>query len=142
MLDDKSQILNLIKSFYELISGNAGQRDWQSFRNLFYTGAIIIQTGAVQGAYMDPKSVEEYIAAVSPYFESVSFYEREIKNQIHIFNHLGQAWSSYYVKKGNSSDSIKGVNSFQFCCKNKVWKILSVCWPNDEDADQLSAEYF
>ena len=143
MTKKKQQIADLISSFYSHISGKAGQRDWESFRKLFHPGAIVTQTGVGEksGEYMAPISVDEYIEFVNEIFKSESFYEKEIKNQIDVFNDLGHAWSTFQVHGDRFEQPRISAYTFQFCHDGKGWKIFSVSWHSKEDTLELNDQY-
>jgi hypothetical protein len=71
----------IVTAAYDSISGPATQeRDWNRLRSLFLPGAHFIQsTPDADGKYTtNVLSMDEFVAAATPYFKEHDFYEREL----------------------------------------------------------------
>src|SRR3954470_16384997 len=76
---DVDTIDHIMAAVYDVISGPAGERDWNRFRSLFHKDARLIPSGrrpdGTIGAH--PYSAEEYIERGRPIFLKEGFFERE-----------------------------------------------------------------
>ena len=72
-----------------------------------------------------------------------SFYEGEIYNITEIFGTIAQRFSTYKTKFDltNSEPFSIGINSIQYIKIEKNWKISSLVWNNQDDANKIPNKY-
>jgi hypothetical protein len=94
-----------VLAVYKVISGPAGQRDWDRFDALFAPGARLISThrkdGVVTANVMTPK---EYAAKAGAYFADHGFFERPAANHMQRFGDIAHVFSTYESRHSSSDD--------------------------------------
>lgn len=136
---DVESIDSIVKNLYAVISGPAGERDWNRFRSLFYPGAKLgamerNEKGKLAGfKFMSP---EEYVETNAPYFKQFEFTEKELQRVTKTFGDIGQVFSSYEyeLKMPQQTVTQRGVNSIALLREGGRWWISSLTW-QDESAD-------
>jgi len=141
---DQMAIESTLLAVYNVISGPAGQRDWNRFDALFASGARLISTkrkdGVVTATVMTPK---EYSTRAGDYFKDHGFFERPAANRVQRFGDIAHVFSTY-ESRHNASDEkpfARGINSFQLVRIGDDWKVLTVFWEEEDAAHPIPAEY-
>ncbi len=131
---DVSEIDQVIKALYGVISGPAGPRDWKRFRSLFHTDAFM--------AAFTPKrelrkfSPAQYVQNNGPFFMQNSFNEKEIGRKVNQFGNVAQVFTSYEFEAGTTPPLRKrGINSIELIKEKGRWFIMSITW-DEETKDQ------
>src|SRR5215467_13957232 len=101
---DVESIDGVVRALYEVISGPAGDRDWDRERSLFLPGARLVPTRPLPGhgaaaAAADVLDVEGYIASRQPMFAVQSVWETEIARQTFVFGSVAHVLSSYELRR-------------------------------------------
>ena len=94
--DDVQSIDAIIAAIYDVISGPAGERDWERDRHLFLPQARLIRTGKRPDGSVryQVMTVDEFAADAAPILEK-GFYETEIARTTEIFGNIAHAFSTY-----------------------------------------------
>lgn len=129
----KIEIQNLIDTFYEIISGKATEmRDWDKFKNLFYTNANImsISYNSDNNCVSIPKNVDTYISVLNEFLKGVDFYEYGLNYKIEVFGDIAQVYSEYEAKNYKEDKELikRGINLVQAINDGESWKILNMLW--------------
>lgn len=145
---DVATVDSILKSLYEVISGEAGQpRDWSRFRSLFHKDARLIptsaknpQTGLVTSRALTP---DDYVTRVEPIFAKEGFYEIEIARKVDTFGSISQVFSTYESKKTKTDRKpfMRGINSIQLLNDGKRWWIISVYWQQESPENLIPGRY-
>lgn len=121
----------IVKAMYDVISGPAGERDWERLRFLCKPtvqfnmvtknkeGQTIFRTG----------DIEKYIQFSGAHFLKYNFYETETARKVHEFGPIAQVFSAYQSTsepEGVLFDS--GVNSIQLCYEQDRWWVVNIMW--------------
>ena len=111
---------------YNVISGPAGRRDWNRFKDLFAPGARLIHKDKV----MTP---EEFSTESQKYFAEHGFFERPVSTRIDRYHDVAQVWSAYESRNNSNDDKpfARGVNSFQLVRAGGQWKVLTILWQEE-----------
>src|SRR5260370_25846504 len=82
--DDVKSVDNILAALYGVISGPAGQRDWDRFRSLFLPQArLTAATKNADGTFrIHPMGVEDYAKGAGAYFLQHPFYENPIVKRV------------------------------------------------------------
>lgn len=137
--EDVESVDAIITTLYEVISGPAGERDWDRFHSLFKPqaamGAMVpTQDGKLIYKTFTPK---EYQAMNAPHFKNNAFYEEEIGKEIHSFGEIAHVWSAYHFKAtADGNPEQRGINSIQAVYDQGRWWITNILW-NAEREDNL-----
>jgi hypothetical protein len=141
---DQLAIESTVLAVYNVISGPAGQRDWNRFDTLFAPGARLISTkrkdGVVTATVMTPN---EYSTKAGAYFKGHGFFERPAANRTQRFGDIAHVFSTY-ESRHNASDEkpfARGINSFQLVRIGDDWKVLTIFWEEEDAAHPIPAEY-
>jgi hypothetical protein len=145
--NDISSIDAIVKSVYDVISGDAGKlRDWDRFRTLFYKDARMIPTNknpdtSVIGARI--LSPEDYIKRVEPVFAKQGFYEREKARRVEIYGNIAHIFSTYesFRSLSDKKPFMRGINSFQLLNDGKRWWIITIYWQAETPENPLPKKY-
>jgi hypothetical protein len=128
----------IMAAAYDSISGPATQeRDWNRLRSLFLPGAHLIQSAPDKdGKYTTTvMSVDEFVAAATPYFKQNDFFEREIRSHSDRYANIIQRFSTYASSHTKGGEPFaRGINSFQLLYKDGRWWIVTIFW-QEEDAE-------
>lgn len=144
---DVASIDAIMKSVYDVISGDAGQkRDWDRFRTLFHKDARLIPsgknptTGVVAARVL---SVEDYVTRASGNMEKDGFFEREIARKTDIYGNIAQVFSTYesFHKKDDKTPFARGINSFQLLNDGKRWWVITIYWQGETPENPIPSEY-
>ena len=143
---------HLVASLYDVISGPAGQRDWNRFRSLFVPdgriGVVVPESSATKDApahkgdavFLSP---DMYAQRDDPYFKTHGFFERSIANRVEEFGNLVQVWSTYESRnaKADSQPFTRGINSIQIVhARGRFW-IAGVLFDDERAGLTLPEKY-
>lgn len=124
--DDEFDIKATVLATYNVISGPAGRRDWNRFKELFAPGARLIHKDKV----MTP---DEFQAESQKYFADHGFFERPVSTRVDIYGGMAHVWSAY-ESRNNSNDEkpfAKGMNSFQLVKREGRWQVMTILWQEE-----------
>jgi hypothetical protein len=134
---DVESVDGIVTAIYEVISGPAGERDWDRERSLFLPGARLVPTRPLPegGAVAEVLDVEGYVASRAPIFAAQGVWETEIARQVFQFGNFAHVLSSYQLRRsspaGGELPIVRGVNSIQLFNDGKRWWIAAVIWDNE-----------
>jgi len=143
-LADVDTIDHIIAAVYDVISGPAGQRDWNRFSSLYYPGARMIPTrrdekGGVNARIFTP---EEYARRSQEFFTKEGFFENSIANRVETWDKIAHVWSTYESRHAKGEKPFaRGINSFQLFNDGSRWWILTVYWESEDPAHALPEKY-
>jgi hypothetical protein len=100
--DDVKSIDSILAALYDVISGPAGERDWNRFRSLFLPGATLTSAEKDRDGNIRvrPRSVEEYVKGAGGYFSQHGFFESPIVSRVRTFGNIAQVLCSYESRGG------------------------------------------
>ena len=141
---DVASIDAIITASYDVISGPAGDRDWDRERSLFHPDSRHIPTIRNQtwGSTPQVQDVEAFIQRASPFFAGNGFYEYEIARQTQRYGDIAHVFSTYaWSREKDGPVGGRGINSFQLVFDGTRWWILSVFWSQESAAHPIPEEY-
>ena len=144
---DVASIDAIMKSVYDVISGDAGQkRDWDRFRSLFYKDARLIPSGknptsGVIGARS--LSAEDYVTRASAGMEKEGFFEREKARRVEIYGNIAHVFSTYESFHGATDKKPfqRGINSFQLFNDGTRWYVITIFWQGETAETPIPKKY-
>ena len=142
--EDVKSIDSIMAAVYAVISGPAGDRDWNRFRSLFLPGASLTSAGRGGDGNIRVRSrtVEEYAAQAGGYFAQHAFYESPIVNRVQTFGNVAQVFSSYESRKAvGEAPFARGINSFQLVYDGNRWWVVSILWDEERSDNPLPMEF-
>ena len=141
--DDVKSVDSILAALYGVISGPAGERDWDRFRSLFLAqGRLTSATKNSDGSWrVRPMSVEDYAKGAGGYFAQHAFYESPIVNRIETFGNVTQVFSSYESRHApGEAPFARGINSIQLLYDGSRWWIVSILWDQERSDNPLPKE--
>ncbi|MGD1845226.1 MAG: hypothetical protein ACFB10_07525 [Salibacteraceae bacterium] len=136
-----------IVTFYQLLSGPAGPRDWEKLRGYCAADAQFNAVTYAEDGSPSPLigTIDNYINNAGPFFEKNGFEIREIKRKTQIYGNIAQIFSTYqasYTLAGNAEKfEERGVYSFQLIRTSSGWQFLHVFWNVESPFDPLPEEH-
>jgi len=125
----------LITTVYSIISGDAGDRDWNKFKALFLPDAKFISIKRdIKGKenYFNG-GIDEYIESIKPVLEKNTYYEQETGRSVQKSDNIAQVFSMFesIMFENGTPGNLKGANSFQLIYKDNRWWIANVLWNSE-----------
>ena len=145
---DSSDVRSLdaiLATLYGVISGPAGERDWNRFRSLFAPGARLIPTrhprdSAAVASVLD---VEGYVGRAGSYFKQNPFYETEAARRVERFGSIAHVFSTYESRHAptDTEPFSRGINSIQLLFDGIRWWVVTVYWDAERPGLTIPREY-
>jgi hypothetical protein len=138
--NDFSTIDNVIHVLYDVISGPAGDRDWDLFKALFHEKAIMGATGKNKDGvkvlnYFTPS---EYVERNGPAFKARGFFEEELERITNQFGGVAQVFTSYQYRFEKGGEIMKrGINCVQLAFEKDRWYITQIIWEAETPENKL-----
>ena len=145
MMEEKiNRIEIVINSLYKSISFKKGERpDLQKLKKLFIDETRLIRTTKDSHEVM---SVEDFVSSFNTRIDAgefIEFREYEIKKKIEMFGGIAQVFSTYetdFETHGGKLNA-RGINSIQLMEMNDGWKVVTIFWYNEDEANKIPEEY-
>jgi hypothetical protein len=135
---DVNSLDSILIAIYDVISGPAGDRDWNRFRSLFAPEARLTSATRKSGGPVRLLDVDGYARGAGDYFKTHGFYENAIVNRIQKFGNIAQVFSSYESRNApNEKPFARGVNSIQLFNDGTRWWVISILWDEETPANPL-----
>jgi len=135
----------IIAATYDVISGPAGERNWNRMRSLFLPSARLIRTAPQEAGGMTATSftLEEYITRAGAYFMKSGFFEKESARHADQWGNIFQAFSTYESRHDlkDATPFVRGINSFQLFFDGKRWWVLTIYWQEESPSTPLPPEF-
>lgn len=136
--EDVQSLDSILRAIYDVISGPAGDRDWDRFRSLFVPEGRLTSVTGKSGGPARLLDVEGYAKGAGNYFKTHAFYERAIVNRVQKFGNIAQVFSSYESRNApNEKPFARGVNSVQVFNDGSRWWVLSILWDEETPTNPL-----
>jgi hypothetical protein len=121
-LDIKATVL----ATYNVISGPAGRRDWDRFKELFVPGARILHVGPDGSAMVATPDDFETIA--KPMFDQAGVFAHPVSTQVQRNGNLATVLSAFESRHASTDAAPfeKGVDAFELLRVKDQWKIVSI----------------
>lgn len=137
---DVESIDAILAALYDVISGPAGERDWDRFRSLFAPRAVLAPAAPRPDgtAPVRVATVEGYIEASDPYFRQEPFHEVEAGRVLHRFGNVASAMSHYESRRAPGEEPFStGINAITLLHDGARWWVLSVAWDVEREGNPL-----
>jgi hypothetical protein len=136
--EDVKSLDSILGAIYDVISGPAGDRDWNRFRSLFVPEARLTSATQKNGSPVRLLDVEGYARGAGGYFKTHAFYESAIANRVQRFGNIAQVFSSYESRNApNEKPFARGVNSIQLFNDGSRWWVISILWDEETTTNPL-----
>lgn len=140
--EDVNSIDALVETLYDVISGPAGERNWERFYSLFKPQARMQALApSNNGLFMVSMTPEEYKEQNAPFFMNSGFFEEEIGRTVDQFGEIAHIWSAYqFSTKENGEPEQRGINSIQLVFDQNRWWITNLLWNSERADNPIPAE--
>ena len=140
--EDVGTIEGVLKAFYEVISGPAGQpRQWARDRTLYIPDVRFVSMDVRDGRpHASIMSHQEFVDRTNQGLVTNGFYETEIHYVIRRFGNTAHVFSTYEMKNGAGNPLGRGVNSIQLFWDGTRWWISGVAWDDERPDNRIPAE--
>jgi hypothetical protein len=141
---DVASLDAIVAAVYEVISGPAGDRDWNRFRSLFTAeGRLVPIFKKPDGTFGHRVlTVEDYVKNGSDYFKKEAFYEREIARRTEQFGQMAVIFTTYASRHTpDEKPFARGINSMTFYNDGSRWWCLSIIWDSERPDNPIPDKY-
>jgi len=143
--DDVATLDGILKAFYDVISGPAGQaRQWSRDRSLYIPNVRFISlskdsSGAIYANVVDHQT---YVDLTNDSFVRQGFFEQEIHRTTHRFGNVVHVFSTYDMRHRADGPSIgRGINSVELFWDGARWWIANCQWDDERPDNPIPPEY-
>jgi hypothetical protein len=129
---------SLIFHLYDVLSGPAGDRNWELYKSLFHEKAILgaVSTDANGHQTYRCSTPAEYMKRNGEFYRANGFYVAETHRVTERFGDIIQLFSTYQYRVDGGGgvegkQSGRGINSFQLVRDANRWWIISIQFTNE-----------
>lgn len=142
---DVSTIDGIVKAYYEVISGPAGQpREWSRDRSLYPTDVRFVEVSEDKNGKIETRTMthQQYVDKVDGELVGKGFDEREIHRVTERFGSIANVFSTYESRRTKEGPVIaRGINSLQLFHDGARWWIASATWQDETGAHPIPKSY-
>jgi|SRR5881392_1114033 len=134
--EDVATLAGVIKAYYDVITGPAGQpRQWSRDRSLYIPDLRFVATGFAKGRpYARVMTHQDFVDASDSEMVHNGFFEREIHRVTQTYGNIAQVFSTYEEHRtADGPVEGRGINAVQLYWDGTRWWVASAIW-FDEDA--------
>jgi hypothetical protein len=142
--EDVATIDGMVKAYYEVVSGPAGQpRDWARDRTLYIQDLRFVQVEPdAKGEPVAKIMTHQQFADGAKALEQRGFFETEIHRVTERFGPIAHVWSTYESREKENGPVIqRGINSIELFWDGRRWWIASAIWTDETKANPIPKEY-
>lgn len=143
--EDTATIDGIIKAYYDVISGPAGQpRQWSRDRTLYIPDVRFVAMSEDKNG--NPRahvaSHQQFVDASNDMLVKEGFYESEIHRSAQRFGNIAHVFSTYESRiKAGGPVVARGINSLELFYDGKRWWIASAVWDDERSDNPIPPEY-
>lgn len=140
LIKDVSTINGLMKAFYEVVSGEAGEkRQWERDLSIHSPKAIYsYMTNVNEELKQVTLSLNDFHKETDNMVLETAFYETEINREVKIFGNIANVWSTYETRlEKNGIVARRGINSVQLFYSNNKWEIISLVFDRETENNRI-----
>lgn len=142
---DVATLDGIMKAFYEVITGPAGQpRQWARDRTLYLRGVRFVATvvGKNGKPYHKVMSHQEFVDSYDAEMVSKGFYEREIHRTTTTYGTITHVLSTYETRETPDGPLVvRGINSIELFNDGERWWISAVLWDEERQGNPIPKEF-
>lgn len=141
---DVGTIDGLMRAFYEVISGPAGQpRQWARDRTLYVPGVRFFMLSEKNGKPVaNVVDHQQYVDGSDRGMVARGFSEREIHRRVERFGNVAHIWSTYETRTTPDGPLLgRGINSLQLYWDGTRWWVTSVAWDDERPDNPIPKEF-
>ena len=143
--EDVATIDGIMKAFYDVISGPAGQpRQWSRDRTLYIADIRFVAMSEDKAGKPLPQIAthQQFVDYADPVLVKDGFYESEIHRVTQKFGNIAHVFSTYESRQKAGGPIIaRGINSIELFYDGKRWWIASNIWDDERPDNPLPPQY-
>ncbi len=143
--DDVASIDGIMKAFYEVISGPAGQpRQWSRDRTLYIPDIRFVAMAEDKSGHPVAHVVshQQFVDESNAILLKGGFYESEIHRVTEKFGNIAHIFSTYETRvKADGPIIGRGINSIELFYDGKRWWVASNIWDDERPDNPLPPQY-
>jgi hypothetical protein len=143
--EDVGTIDGIMKAFYDVISGPAGQpRQWSRDRTLYIPDIRFVAMSEDKSGRPRAQIVshQQFVDSSDSVLVKEGFYESEIHRVTERFGNIAHVFSTYESRnKADGPVIARGINSAELFYDGRRWWIASNIWDDERPDNPLPAEY-
>lgn len=143
--EDVATIDGIMKAFYDVISGAAGQaRQWSRDRTLYIADIRFVAMSEDKAGkpVAHVVSHQQFVDASNAILVKDGFYESEIHRVTQKFGNIAHVFSTYESRNTKDGPVIaRGINSVELFYDGKRWWVASNTWDDERADNPIPAEY-
>jgi hypothetical protein len=143
-LEDVSSLDGMMKAYYEVISGPAGQpRQWSRDRTLYIPDIrfVSMSVGKDGKPVAHTMTHQQFVDASDKGLKRDGFYETEIHRNTERFGNIVHIASTYESRvKADSPVIARGINSIEAFWDGKRWWIASAIWDEERPGNPIPSQ--
>jgi hypothetical protein len=143
--EDVGTLDGIMKAFYDVISGPAGQpRQWSRDRSLYIPEIRFVAMSINKKGRPSARIAthQQFVDASNDYFLKEGFFEQEIHRTTQRFGNIAHIWSTYESRnKADGPIIARGINSVELFFDGTRWWIASNIWDDERPDSPIPAEY-
>ncbi len=143
--EDVASIDGIMKAFYDVISGPAGQpRQWSRDRTLYIADIRFVAMSEDRSGHPVAQiaSHQQFVDYANPVLVKEGFYESEIYRVTQKFGNIAHVFSTYESRRQAGGPVIaRGINSIELFYDGKRWWVASNIWDDERPDNPLPPEY-
>ena len=131
---DVLTIDGIIKAFYEVVSGEAGEkRQWERDLSIHNPNAVYSYLDNFNGELKQvTMSLKDFHKETDAMVMETAFYESEINREVRIYGNIAHVWSTYETRLlKNGPVERRGINSIQLFFDDGKWSIVSLIFERE-----------
>ena len=142
--EDVSSLDGIVKAYYEVITGPAGQpRQWSRDRTLYWPGLRFFAAGVKRDGSptVAVMTHQEYVDASDAELVKNGFQENEIHRVTHRIGNIAHVMSAYEThSKFGGPVTARGVNSLDLYWDGKRWWVTAASWDDERPGSPIPEE--
>jgi hypothetical protein len=140
---DVGSLDGIIRAWYEIVSGPAGQpRDWGRDRSLYIPGVRFVSVATKDGKPAVEVRDHQAFVESSDAFLRKGFFEKEIHRVTSQYGTIVHVWSTY-ESRGTEDGPVldRGINSIELHFDGARWWIAGAQWFTETEEHPIPAEF-
>jgi hypothetical protein len=143
--DDVATLDGIMKTFYDVISGPAGEpRQWSRDRTLYMPGVRFVAMSVNEKGRPVARIAghQQFVDVANAILVKDGFFEQEIHRTTERFGNIAHIWSTYESRnKADGPIIARGINSIELFFDGTRWWIASNLWDDERPDNPIPAEY-
>jgi len=143
--DDVGSLDGIMKAFYEVISGPAGEsRQWSRDRTLYIPGVRFVSMSVNAKGEPVARVVDhqQFVDSTDGELTSKGFFEWEIHRETKRFGNIAHVFSTYESRITKEGPVIaRGVNSIELYWDGKRWWIAGAIWDEERKDNPIPKDF-